>query len=220
MADRLTIVQMNDSHGYIEQHQELFWAGGRAEYRMAGGYARIAGLLNQAREENPERVLAFDCGDTIHGTYPAVTTRGEAMVPLLNAMDFDAMTAHWEFAYGPEQFRKVAGQLKYPMLAINCYDEKTRELVFTPYIVKEAGDLLVGVIGIAATLVDKTMPKPLQQRAVLHPWKRGAARVHRKTPRAGEGRSHRGHLSPGLSAGGETGRGGRWDRRSPERPYP
>lgn len=155
---QLTILQVNDSHGYLDLHQELFWAGDHAEYRKAGGYGRIAALIRGIRRENLGRVLAFDCGDTIHGTYPAVQTEGAALIPILNATGFDAMTAHWEFAYGPKRFKEVADQLSFPVLAINCYDAETDELVFDPYVVIEVGELRVGVIGIAATIVDKTMP--------------------------------------------------------------
>jgi thiosulfohydrolase SoxB len=158
ISKNLTIVQMNDSHAYLELHQELFWNGDQADYRKAGGYARIATIINQVRQERSGQVLTFDGGDTIHGTYAAVKTRGEALVPILNALRFDAMTAHWEFAYGPEQFKKVAAQLLYPVLASNVYDQTTHELVFPPYTIREAGGLRVGVIGIAATIVDKTMP--------------------------------------------------------------
>jgi sulfur-oxidizing protein SoxB len=154
----LTIVQMNDSHAYLDLHQELFWKGDRAEYRKAGGYARIATLLNQAREERQGQVLVFDGGDTIHGTHAAVKTQGEALIPILNTMHFDAMTAHWEFAYGTEQLRKVVKQLSYPLLACNVYDQTSHELVFPAYKLCEASGLRVGVIGIAATIVDKTMP--------------------------------------------------------------
>ncbi len=158
MGDQVTILQMNDSHGYLEPHQELLWAGGQAEYRTAGGYARIATLLDEARDARPGRVLAFDCGDTIHGTYPAVQSRGGAFVPILNALEFDAMTAHWEFAYGPERFVEIARSLDYPVLAINCYDDSSGDLIFPPYTVCETDGLQVGVIGIAATVVDKVMP--------------------------------------------------------------
>ncbi|MCK9307911.1 MAG: bifunctional metallophosphatase/5'-nucleotidase, partial [Methanoculleus sp.] len=158
MTDHLTLLQMNDSHGYLEPHQELFYAAGPPGYRTAGGYARIAALFEETRDAHPDQVLAFDCGDTIHGTYPAVQSEGEALVPILNALGFDAMTAHWEFAYGPEQFRKVAGRLDYPVLADNCYDDATGSLVFAPYTVCETEGLQVGVIGIAATIVDKVMP--------------------------------------------------------------
>ena len=158
MAKELTIIQLNDSHGYLDVHQELFWAGDHAEYRLAGGHARIATLLKRARQEKPGATLAFDCGDTIHGTYAAVQTEGEALIPILNALDFEAMTAHWEFAYGPARLQEVTSQLPYPLLAINCYDQETDELVFEPYTVLEAGGLRIGVIGIAATIVDKVMP--------------------------------------------------------------
>ncbi|MDT8357985.1 MAG: 5'-nucleotidase C-terminal domain-containing protein [Methanomicrobiaceae archaeon] len=149
---------MNDSHGYFELHPELFWTGDGPEYRLAGGYARIAAIIRAAREERPGEVLAFDCGDTIHGTYAAVKSKGEALIPILNEMDLAAMTAHWEFAYGPEQFKSIAKRLSHPMLANNCYDDASGKLVFPPYTVSETEDLQVGVIGIAATIVDKVMP--------------------------------------------------------------
>lgn len=155
---RLTLLQMNDSHAYFETHPELFWDGSNARYQNAGGYARIATLFKQIRKEQPGAVLALDNGDTIHGTYAAVQTKGEALIPILNALAFDGMTAHWEFAYGPEQFNRIVEKLEYPMLAINCYDKESGELVYPPYQIVERGGLRIGVIGIAATIVDKTMP--------------------------------------------------------------
>lgn len=157
-TEQLTILQMNDSHGYLDLHPELFWARGRAMYRKVGGYGRVAALMDAIRRENPGGVLAFDCGDTIHGTYHALQTKGQALVPILNAMGFDAWTAHWEFAYGPCRLREVVDQLDYPMLAVNCYDKGTDELVFDPYLITEAAGLRIGVLGTAATIVDKTMP--------------------------------------------------------------
>lgn len=155
----LTILQVNDSHGYLDLHEEMFFSGAHGDYRAAGGYGRLAALIKAIRASKPGEVLTFDCGDTIHGTFAAVKTKGQALVPILNAVQFDAMTAHWEFAYGPERLKEVVDQLSYPMLAINCYDEETDELVFDPYRVVEAAGLRIGVIGIAATIVDKVMPK-------------------------------------------------------------
>jgi S-sulfosulfanyl-L-cysteine sulfohydrolase len=119
--------------------------------------------LEDAYQKNPDRVLALDCGDTIHGTYPVVKSRGEVMIPILNKMGFKAMTGHWEFAYGPKQFEKITRKLNYPMLAINCYHKKDDSLVFPPYTIQEAGDLKIGVVGIAATIVDKVMPPHFSQ---------------------------------------------------------
>ena len=108
----LTFVQMNDTHAYFEQHPELFWSGDRAEYRLCGGYARIATLLQEIRAERPGEV-AVDCGDTIHGTYAAVETEGEALLPVLHQLDLTAWTGHWEFAYA-SAFKGSGGQPALP----------------------------------------------------------------------------------------------------------
>ena len=89
-----TVMQLNDSHAYFDLHQEMFWLGGQAVYRPAGGYARIAALVKQIRAGNPERVLFCDCGDTLHGTYPVLKTQRQALIPVLNSLGLDAMTAH------------------------------------------------------------------------------------------------------------------------------
>lgn len=154
----LTIMQMNDIHGYIDLHPEMFLENGSPHYRNAGGLARIATIFNQARAENPHGVLALDNGDTFHGTHPVVASKGEAIIPMVNALGLDGMTAHWEFAYGPQQFEKIAGQLNYPMLAANCYYEGTNERVFPSHTIIERAGLKIGVIGISEHIVDKTMP--------------------------------------------------------------
>ena len=155
----LTILQINDTHGYFELHNELYWVGDRPVYKKAGGYARIATIFRQIRAEKKGKVIALDNGDTIHGTFPAVNSKGETLVPILNELALDAMTAHWEFAYGPDNFRSIVNKLKFPMLAINCYEKESNKLVFSPFCIIEIEGLRVGVIGIAATIVDKTMPK-------------------------------------------------------------
>lgn len=155
---QLTIVQINDSHAYAELHSELFWENGRAVYRRAGGYARIATILKQIRADNPGQVLFLDGGDTFHGTYAAVQTRGMALVPIFNSLAPHAMTAHWEFAYTPQGFEKLTRSLNYPMLAMNIYEKESGRLFFEPYTVLEMAGLRIGVAGIASNIVDKTMP--------------------------------------------------------------
>ena len=152
------MVQMNDSHAYFDLHQEMFWVGDHAVYRPAGGYARIATIVKQIRSERQGRLLFCDCGDTIHGTYPALDTQGQALIPILNSLGLDAMTAHWEFAFGPTVFNQRVAELNYPMLASNVYDKATNKLVYESYVVKEIDELRIGLIGIASNIVDKTMP--------------------------------------------------------------
>ena len=154
----LTIIQMNDTHAYFDLHQEMFWQGDHAVYRPAGGYARIATIVKQIRAESLGSCLFCDCGDTMHGTYPALDTQGQALIPILNSLGLDAMTAHWEFAYGPKIFNQRVAELNYPMLANNVYDKVTKKPVYQSYTVKEIGGLRIGLMGIASNIIDKTMP--------------------------------------------------------------
>jgi S-sulfosulfanyl-L-cysteine sulfohydrolase len=90
-SNSVTVVQLNDSHAYLDLHQEMFWQGSQAVYRPAGGYARIAALVKQVRAAKKDRVLFCDCGDTLHGTHPAQATQGQTLTPVLSSLGLDAM---------------------------------------------------------------------------------------------------------------------------------
>lgn len=154
----LALVQMNDTHAYLTSHAELFWEGGRPVYREAGGLARIAGLVNAIRAETKGRVLFCDSGDTLHGTYPAVHSQGAALIPILNALGLAAMTGHWDFAYGPDVLRQRVAALNYPFLAANAHRKDDGKPAFAAAHVTEVGGARVGIIGLAANILDKTMP--------------------------------------------------------------
>jgi S-sulfosulfanyl-L-cysteine sulfohydrolase len=153
----LTIVQINDLHGYIEPHFDLVRSADGEKFEKLGGLARIAAAFDAIRTETQGATLMLDNGDTFHGTYVAVQSKGEALVPLMNRLALDAMTVHWEFAYGPDQVQRLASQLIYPILAINCYRNEGG-LFFEPYRMFDRNGLRVAVIGIACNIVDKTMP--------------------------------------------------------------
>jgi 2',3'-cyclic-nucleotide 2'-phosphodiesterase (5'-nucleotidase family) len=155
---RLTFLQLNDLHGYLEPHAELLRDGAADRLADMGGLARIATIFDRVRGETEGAVVALDNGDTFHGTFAAVHSRGAAMVEAIDALGFDAMTVHWEFAYGPAHVRELASQLRHPVLAINCFRKASGELEFQPYRVVERAGLRIAVIGLACPIVDKTMP--------------------------------------------------------------
>ena len=158
MLKQLTVVQLNDSHGYLDPHPELFWGPTGAVYRTAGGMARIATLLKELRAARPGQVLFCDGGDTFHGTYPVVASQGQAVIPVIRALGPAAATAHWEFAYGPPRLQALAATLPYPILAANVYDRATGARPFPSQQVVEIAGLRVGIVGVASNIVDKTMP--------------------------------------------------------------
>lgn len=155
----LTIVQLNDIHGYLEPHAEIVWEAEGPTFPKLGGLARISALIKAIRSEVGDNLLVLDCGDTFHGTYAAVTGKGIDLVPAVNLLGIDAMTAHWEFAWGPEHFEQLAGRLSYPMLAMNCYRTVDGSRPFAPSLIVEKAGVKVGIVGMAAAIIDKNMPK-------------------------------------------------------------
>jgi sulfur-oxidizing protein SoxB len=156
MVKKMTIVQVNYMHAYLKSHSEFFYSANGISFSQAGGYARIKTLFDHYQKQGPTLIL--DNGDTIHGTYEVVQEKGWNMVPILNQMGIQAMTFHWDIGYGPENLKQIGKELNYPILAINCYEEKTNNLYFEPYHIFNVGGLSVGVIGIACNIIDKTMP--------------------------------------------------------------
>ena len=90
----ITLIHLNDLHANLVSHLDMVRVvpedGGAAEARveMRGGIARIATLIKQIRHENPHS-LVMNVGDTFHGGIEALYTRGNAIVPAVNALGID-----------------------------------------------------------------------------------------------------------------------------------
>lgn len=153
----LTILQINDLHGYLAPHAEVFALGHDNDVRSGGGLARMATLFRTIRREVGDGVIALDNGDTFHGTMAAVQTLGEAAIAPMRALGLDGMTVHWELAYGLERLREIAERLPYPMLAAN-YHHHGASLPIQPFTVIERGGLRVGIIGLAAVVARHLLP--------------------------------------------------------------
>ena len=142
----------------------MFWDAAGVRHETVGGYARISGYFNQVRKERGAgSVIALDNGDTLHGTFPAVHSKGEALIEPLNQLKLDAWTVHWDFVFGPEKMAELAGKLNHPLLAANCHREETDELPFPPTLLLERGGIKIGIIGIAAYIIDKTFPAQVSE---------------------------------------------------------
>ena len=153
----ITLVQLNDLHGYMEPHPEWMWSAEGFTYRQMGGLARIKSVVDQLRQSYPY-LLFTDNGDTLHGTRPVVESKGRCLVPILNQLGLSAMTGHWDFAYGPDHLQQLAGELNYPFLAANVYACEDGRSIFPAVCKLDCGPVRVGIIGLACNIVDKVMP--------------------------------------------------------------
>jgi 2',3'-cyclic-nucleotide 2'-phosphodiesterase (5'-nucleotidase family) len=156
----ITLLQQNDIHAQLEPHWEYFWENGRPTYRMAGGLARAATVINEVRAETNGALCLVDGGDAIHGTGPAQWSQGAAIVPALNALGIDLMApGNWEFGFGPAVLRERAAELRFPLLACNVFDAAGGELLFPAVDVRTVGGVRVGFVGVATPIVTQTMPR-------------------------------------------------------------
>lgn len=77
-------------------------------------------------------------------------TRGEAVIELMNAVGYDAMTiGNHELDFGAEGLRALMGKASFPILAANIRERDTGKLFAQPYTIRQLGPLRIGILGIA-----------------------------------------------------------------------
>lgn len=132
-----------------------------SEYGRVGGIDRMATLVKAIRAERPNNTLFLDGGDTWQGSYTSLATRGEDMVQVQNALELDAMTAHWEFTYGEDRVNELKDMLNFPFLAGNVTDTEWKEEVFDSTAYFERGGIKIAVIGQAFPYTPVANPRYL-----------------------------------------------------------
>lgn len=117
-------------------------------YGRVGGLDRVATVINAIRADRPDAIL-LDGGDTWHGSYTCYKTEGQDMVNVMNALNPDAMTFHWEFTLGSERVQEIVENLPFAALGQNIFDAEWDEPteLFPPYKMFERGGSKIAVIG-------------------------------------------------------------------------
>ena len=117
-------------------------------YGKVGGMDRVATVVNAIRADRPDAIL-LDGGDTWHGSYTCHKTQGQDMVNVMNALQPDAMTFHWEFTLGSDRVTELVEGLPFAALGQNIFDAEWDEPtdLFPPYKMFERGGTKIAVIG-------------------------------------------------------------------------
>lgn len=127
-------------------------------YGRMGGFDRVATVVKAIRVARPDSIL-LDGGDTWHGSYTSLETRGEDMVRVFKALGSEAMTAHWECTFGTERVKELVEMMDQALLGANIFDAEWDEPAFEPYKIFEKGGLRVAVIGQAFPYLPIANPK-------------------------------------------------------------
>jgi 5'-nucleotidase / UDP-sugar diphosphatase len=176
----LTILHTNDEHSHLLPHPVSGYQPGR-ENPAVGGFARLAGLVNQIRSDKAEvgePVLLFSGGDIIGGTVFAWLNL-QGLSPELNLMQligYDGIViGNHEFDYGPDQLAQYLRSAGYPhaneyspILGTNIHPPDNHPLsesgINRTSITELENGLKVGIFGlIGKDSVDKTVsPEPVE----------------------------------------------------------
>ena len=118
------------------------------EYGRLGGLDRVATVIKAIRADRPDAIL-LDGGDTWHGSYTCHHTQGQDMVNVMNALNTEAMTFHWEFTLGSDRVHEIIDTRPFPALGQNIFDAEWDEPAeyFKPYTFFERGGSKIAVIG-------------------------------------------------------------------------
>lgn len=145
---KLTVVHTNDMHCHLDPFPES-----DAEYAGRGGLVRLASLVAECRNENPN-LLLLDSGDMFQGTPYFNYFKGELILKIMSKMGYDAGTiGNHEFDNGMDNILSALQFANFPLISSN-YDFSDTILsghVKTHRILKK-GRLKIGIYGLGIEL--------------------------------------------------------------------
>ena len=131
LSQDLVILYTSDVHCGIDQHF---------------GYAGLK-AVKDTLENAGNHVLLVDDGDSIQGEPVGTMSRGESIIDLMNAMEYDvAIPGNHEFDYGVDRFLELTEKAEYPYICCNFVKEGER--VFDAYLIREVDDMKIGFVGV------------------------------------------------------------------------
>ena len=111
-------------------------------------YAGLKALRDSLEAQGYTTILV-DGGDAIQGGEIGKQSRGEAIIDLMNALDYNiAVPGDHETDYGDEQFLKLVKAADFPY--ISCSFTIDGELALEPYVILDADGKRIAFIGVTA----------------------------------------------------------------------
>ena len=120
------------------------------------GFAGLKQVRDTLESEGYETILVDD-GDAIQGEAIGTVTKGETILDLMNEIGYDvAIPGNHEFDYGMDRFLEITKKASFPY--ISCNFNLKGELVFEPYVIKEAAGKKIAFVGVTTpeTLISST----------------------------------------------------------------
>ncbi|KAJ2238445.1 hypothetical protein H4R99_000052 [Coemansia sp. RSA 1722] len=124
-----------------------------SEREPVGGAARFGSIIHTLQQDasKPPALTLFS-GDAYFPSLESSISRGEHMLPVLNALNIDASTfGNHEFDQGIDRLEDLIKRNNFPWIVTNLTDKRTGEPAAqnsVKYLIKSINGLRVGIIGI------------------------------------------------------------------------
>ena len=136
---QVTILQINDVYTTVPIND-------------VGGLARVA-TLKQRLSENGHPVIMALAGDFLSPSVASTVFKGKQMIATLNAAGLDYATfGNHEFDFGIDVLKQRMAESKFTWVVSNVLDAGGKAIgKSVPYVVRQAGPLKIGIIGLCLT---------------------------------------------------------------------
>jgi 2',3'-cyclic-nucleotide 2'-phosphodiesterase (5'-nucleotidase family) len=146
------ILFTTDEHGWLQPYQN------QTTKERQGGVVQVYSQLKSNENLGAENVLLLSAGDMWTGPFESTILKGRPMVKAFNYMGYAAATVgNHEFDFGIEALEKREKEANFPFLAANIHKAgtQTNPSWATPSILRSAGGISWGIIGLANIDTDK-----------------------------------------------------------------
>jgi len=109
------------------------------------GYAGLYAVKQYYSQDN--YVMLVDDGDSLQGEPVGTITRGNTIIDIMNAMEYDiAVPGNHDFDYSVKEFLALAEKANFTY--VSCNFNKEGEPVFKPYVIREFDGVKIGFVGV------------------------------------------------------------------------
>lgn len=175
---KITILHTNDFHSHLQGYapESVYTPLVQDNDPTIGGFARIAGIIKAAREENPGSVLVVDAGDCLMGTlFQALEPATGFQIPLMKKAGYDvvAMGNH-DFDFGPKAYAGIIknasqkGEIPVMLMgnavtdpedpADDDFEAIMKEGLIRPWVIKDVNGIKVGLFSLLGKDADESAP--------------------------------------------------------------
>jgi 5'-nucleotidase/UDP-sugar diphosphatase len=183
-SKKLIILHTNDLHSRLNgfSPEVDYTPLSTNDDQTRGGFARIATLISNEREQNGSNVLVLDAGDFLMGTFfPMLEETSGFQLTLMKKMGYDAVNlGNHEFDYGPHALANILGKSAesdpIPFLvasnvsfsAKDTADDALKALsdrkILNSYLILEKNGLRLGIFGILgnSAIGDAPLARPVK----------------------------------------------------------